>query len=191
MNKFSLVTQIGMIAAAVAIVVLYIEPKITSIRQTQDLTSSYELETQNVSQVNESLKAKIAAIETIAPQDALALARYVPDTVDEIAVLKDISTVLEMQSVSDFDLKYQGNNVGTEVEGEVASEFGAVTEHYFLVSFETGYDQLKSVLAQLETNNYLLQVSNLKITDTKEGVLKADVSLTTFSRLLVMEEINQ
>jgi uncharacterized protein YqgV (UPF0045/DUF77 family) len=191
MNKFSLVTQIGLIAVAVAIVVLYIEPKITSIRQTQDLTSSYELETQNVSQVNESLKAKIAAIETIAPQDALALARYVPDTVDEIAVLKDISTVLEMQSINDFDLKYQGNNVGTEVEGEVASEFGAVTEHYFSVSFEAGYDQLKSVLAQLETNNYLLQVSNLKITDTKEGVLKADVSITTFSRLLVMEEINQ
>lgn len=190
MNRFSLVTQIGMIAVAVAIVILYIEPKINSIRETQDLTSSYELETQNVSKINESLKAKIAVIGTIAPQDALALARYVPDTVDEIAVLKDISTVLETQSVNDFDLKYQGNNIGTEVEGGVVSEFGAVTEHYFSISFETGYDQLKSVLAQLETNNYLLQVSNLKITDTKDGALKADISVTTFSRLLVMEEIN-
>lgn len=190
MNKFSLVTQIAMIAIAVAIVILYIKPQITIIRETQDLTSSYQTETQNVSQVNESLKAKITAIEAIAPQDEQALSRFVPDAIDEIAVLKDLATVLDTQSVSDYDLKYQGNNIGVTDDAEIATEFGPVVEHYFSVSFEANYQQLKSLLALLETNNYLLQVTNLKISDTTEGTLKVDMSITAFTRLLATAEVN-
>ena len=48
MNKFSLVTQVGMIVVAVTIVIMYIQPKITSIGDIQDLTNKYEAETLNV-----------------------------------------------------------------------------------------------------------------------------------------------
>jgi hypothetical protein len=178
-----------MIAIAVAIVFMYIQPKISSIRETQDLTSSYEVETQNVSQINESLKAKIAVIEAITPQDTQALTRYVPDTIDEIAVLKDLSIVLESQSINSFNISYQGNNAGTQQEDYV-SEYGPVTEHYFSASFDSTYSQLKSLLGLLETNNYLLQVTNLKITDSEDDLITVDMSLTAFTRLLATPELN-
>jgi hypothetical protein len=191
MNKFSFVTQIGMIAIAVAIVVMYIQPKISSIRDTQDLITSYETETENVSQVNESLRAKISTIDTVTPDDLQALARFVPSTIDEISVLKDLGTIIEAQSILDYDVAYKGDNSQAITDEDAPNEYGLVNEHYFSVTFEAGYQQLKSVLAQLETNDYLLQVANLKITDTAEGLVKVEMSLTAFTLAGEAEEITQ
>jgi hypothetical protein len=191
MNKFSFVTQIGMIAIAVAIVMMYIEPKISSIRETQDLITSYEVETQNVSQVNESLKAKISAIDTVTPEDLQALARFIPSDIDEISVLKDLGTIIEAQSVVEYDIAYKGSNAGQVEDEEMPNEYGPVTEHYFSATFEADYQQVKSVLAQLATNDYLVQVSNIKIIDTAEGLVKVEMSLTTFTLSEAVEEITQ
>lgn len=191
MNRFSLVTQIGMIAIAVAIVLMYIEPKITSIRETQDLILSYDVETQNVSQVNESLKAKISAIDMITPEDLQALARFIPSEIDEISVLKDLGTIIETQAITEYDIAYKGSNAGQIEDEEMPKEYGPVTEHYFSASFEADYQQIKSVLALLATNNYLLQVSNIKLVDTAEGLVKVEMSLTAFSLFGSEEEIAQ
>lgn len=189
MNKFSFFTQIAMIVIAVAIVIMYIEPKISAIRDTQDLITSYEVETANVSQVNESLKAKISAIESVTPEDLQALMRFIPTEIDEISVLKDLETIIEAQSITEFDIAYNGNNSEQLNEDEAPNEYGMVNEHYFSASFEAQYSQLKSLLSQLEKNDYLLQVTNLKIADADEGLVKVDMSLTAFTLASVVEEV--
>ena len=182
MNKFSLVTQVGMIVVAVTIVIMYIQPKITSIGDIQDLTNKYEAETLNVSQINENLKTKIAAIESINPQDVQALARFMPDKVDDIAVLKDLSLILESQSISQYDIAYKGNNAATQGTGEVVSEYKSAVEYLFSAKFEATYTQLKDLLALIETNDYLLQVSNVKITEGTEEKLNVELNLTSYAR---------
>ena len=189
MNKVSLITQVIMIVVAVTIVLMYIQPKISTIRDTQDITTSYQTETENVSAVNASLKAKIAAIEAIAPQDAQALARFIPDTVDEISVLKDISNIVEAGSVSTYDVAYDGDSSAKAVAEAEAVLPPGVTEHYFSISFESNYSQLKSVLSLLETNNYLLQVANLKVATGKEGFLTVDLSVVAFARTAPVTEV--
>ena len=182
MNKFSLFTQVGMIAVAVAIVIMYIKPTITQIRETQDLTTSYETESANVSAVNEKLKVKIAEIEAINPSDIAALTRFMPDTLDEISVLKDISAIVTAGSVSIFEVSYKGVVAAVESDALNNPNGGEVISHNFSLSFNANYSQLKSVLALLETNAYVLQISNLKIAANDKGVLKVDMSLTAFSR---------
>ena len=182
MNKFSFLTQIGMVVVAVIIVIMYIQPKVTSIREIQDLTNSYETETENVSKVNEDLKSKIAAIEAINPQDTKALERFMPDIVDDIAVLKDISTILESQSISQYEIGYKGNTLSVAPTAETSNEYQSAVAYFFSAQFETTYAQLKTILSQIETNDYLLQVSNLKISEATLGKLKVDLSLTTFAR---------
>lgn len=183
MNKFSLLTQIGMVVVAATIVIMYIQPKISSIGEIQDLTKKYDTETLNVSQVNEDLKAKISEIEAINAQDAQALARFMPDQVDDIAVLKDLSIILETQSISQYDLAYKGNNLASIGTEETGSEYQSAVEYYFTVSFESSYTQLKELLALIETNDYIFQVSNLKISEgTQPGKLKVDLNLTSFAR---------
>jgi hypothetical protein len=189
MNKLSFLTQIGMIAIAVAIVIMYIEPKISVIRETQDLTTSYEVETENVSQVNESLRAKISTIDSIPPDDLLALSRFVPSTIDEISILKDLGIMIETQLIPEYDIAYKGNNSDRVSVEEEPNEYGPVFEHYFSVSFESDYPQLKALLAQLQINDYLLQVDNLKITESKDDLIKVDMSLTSFTLASNKEEI--
>lgn len=178
-----------MIGIAIAIVIMYIQPKISSIRETQDLIANYETETENVSLVNQSLKAKISTIDALPPEDMQALNRFVPSTIDEISALKDLGIIIESQSIVDYDVAYKGNNVDQSNEEESISDYGPVTEHYFSVSFEADYQQLKSLLAQLETNDYMFEVSNLKITDTTTGLIQADMSLTVFTLVSKQEEV--
>lgn len=180
-----------MIAVALTIVVMYIQPKITTIRETQDLITNYETETQNVSQVNENLKTKISEIDTIAPQDTQALSRFLPDQVDEIAVLKDLSTILKAQELTQYDIAYKGNTSNKVAEEGVVPEYGAVSEYYFSATFDATYSQVKSLLSQLETNDYLLQVTNLKMTETTAGKLKVELSLTAFSRQAEIAQVTQ
>ena len=180
-----------MIAVALTIVVMYIQPKITTIRETQDLITNYETETQNVSQVNENLKTKISEIDTIAPQDTQALSRFLPDQVDEIAVLKDLSTILKAQELTQYDIAYKGNTSEKVAEEGVVPEYGAVSEYYFSATFDATYSQVKSLLSQLETNDYLLQVTNLKMTETTVDKLKVELSLTAFSRQAVIVPVTQ
>ena len=182
MNKFSILTQIGMVVVAVTIVIMYIQPKITSIREIQDLTTSYNTETENVSSVNEDLKTKISLIENIRPEDTKALERFLPDTVDDITVLKDLSNILESQSISQFDIAYKGNSIAKAETEENPNEYQSAIEYYFSASFESTYSQIKSVLAQIETNDYLLQVSNIKISEGELGKLKVELDLVTFAR---------
>lgn len=185
MNKFSLFSQILMIAVAVAIILMYIQPKVKEIRQAQDLTTSYELETSNVSQVNESLKAKIAAIEAINSSDVQALVNFMPDSVDEIAVMKDLSIILDRESITDYDLSYEGfaaESEQQESEEGVMAEASKVVEHAFSLGFTANYQQMKSLLGLLETNNYLLQVSNLNVTAAEDGLLTIKMNISTFAR---------
>jgi hypothetical protein len=189
MNKFSLITQVAMIVVAVTIVIMYIQPKVSSIRDIQDLTTSYQTETDNVSAVNESLKAKVTQIDAIAPQDTAALTRFIPDTLDDIAVLKDISNIVELGTVRDYDVSYKGNNAAAIIDEQFENPNPGLTEHYFALTFESNYSQLKSVLSLLETNNYILQVENLKVTAMEEGTIKSEMSLTAFSRAQAVPEV--
>jgi hypothetical protein len=192
MTRLSLLTQVAMIGIACTIVLMYIKPKITIIRETQDLTSSYELETKNVSQVNQDLKAKMAAIEALKPQDLLALERYLPDHIDDIAVMKDIAAIIETAAINEYGVVYGGVGAAASEQAEavVTSSIQPI-EHTFAVTFSANYSQLKSILTTLETNNYLLQVTDLNVTDADEGALTVTMKLSAFARLAKITEVTQ
>jgi hypothetical protein len=190
MSKISFFSQILMIVLAVLIVMLYIKPKISEIRMTQDLLSSYETETENVSRVNEDLKSKIAQIDAITPEDAKALARFIPDTVDDISTLKDISAIVEAGGVTDYVVNYKGvlasaSDNSQENEGIPVKGVDSLIRHNFALDFSGSYSQLKNILSLIESNDYILQVSNMQAADT-EGILKVSLTLTSFSRTAVV-----
>jgi hypothetical protein len=181
-----------MIGIACTIVLMYIKPQITIIRETQDVTAKYEAETQNVSQVTQDLKSKMAAIEALRPQDTAALERYLPDYIDDIAILKDISAIIETSAINQYSVVYSGTRTATDdsLEAESGSDKKTI-EHEFAVAFSANYSQVKTILSVLETNNYLLRVTDLNLVDSAEGDLTVTMKLTAFSRLLKMDEVVQ
>ena len=108
MSKTSLITQLAMIGIAIAIGFIYIKPTVAAIKVTQDNIDQYNEETQKVSDVNGTLKSKVAVMDGVTNTDAEELARFVPDKIDEVVVLKEIQNILDYSGLTGVAVVYKG-----------------------------------------------------------------------------------
>jgi hypothetical protein len=181
MSKFSLLTQCILIVIAVSIGMLYIKPTIEKIGVIEDNTALYREELKKVSDVNQTLDEKLSIIDSVTPADKDNLLRYLPDTIDDIAVMKDIVAIFNQVSVDVTGVVYApGETINHDQEGELFVK--GVDAHNFTVVATLNYDQLMSALRAIEVNNYLLQVSSLKMAPDELGQLKATLVLTAFTK---------
>lgn len=181
MSRTSLFTQIAMIAIAVAIGMLYLKPTIASIRVTQDNTDKYNIETENVSAVNLTLKSKLDTINSITLTDSEKLATFMPNQVDDVKVMKDIQNLLTSSGLATFSVDYKGGD--TKVTTQIGEEASGLEKHNFSVAFKGNYDQIKKVLSLIEVSDYILQVSHMSIKPENPSYFSVDLTLTAFNRI--------
>lgn len=180
MSKFSLFTQVLMIIIAVTIGIVYIKPTIASIRSTEETTAMYIAEANKVKEVDEMLEMKVRKVDSVPTADVTALNRYMPDSVDDVAVMKDISAVFTALKIPLSGLSVGGTAAPVDVkDGGLSSK---LTSHTFTVSASMSYSELKKLLHALEINDYLLQVDSLRLAPTELGSLLVNLTLSTFSR---------
>jgi hypothetical protein len=176
------VIQLFMVVLAAAIVLLYIKPTVTDIRATQDQIGIYNYELERVTGVNTLLNEHVNAIEALPLSSVQALERYMPSTIDEIAVMRDLQTLVEDVGVRLTGLEYMGalNDAGdgSQAVDEVVLE--TPTKTSFRLSAEASYDQVKELLRAIEINNYQLTIERFDITPAV-SYLAVDMSLTAYS----------
>ena len=189
MNRSSLFTQLVMIIVAVVVGIMYINPTVTKIKTTQDSNDLYKQELTKISAVNDLLSAHVMKIDSVPLQSKQALLTYVPDSIDELIVMRDLQAILAASNIEASTLVFDGDGESdgnTSTNGsnneEIAVEFSPYTRYTFTVDFETTYEQLKNFFGLIETNNYLLEISSLEINPAESGLLSVKISLTAFSR---------
>jgi hypothetical protein len=179
------IIQLFMIVLAVAIVVLYIQPTIQTIRATQDQAAIYQSELNRVTEVNDILRGHSNTINTLPLSDVQALERYIPTTIDEIAVMRDLQLIVNEANVKLIALEYGGPVELTTGDGSAVVETEMMNKELVPISFtlgvETSYDGLKTLLRALEVNNYQLTVAGADITPSLEGVLTVSLDLVTYA----------
>jgi hypothetical protein len=179
------IIQLFMIVLAVAIVLLYIQPTIQTIRATQDQAAVYQSELNRVTEVNDILRGHSNAINTLPLSDVQALERYIPTTIDEIAVMRDLQLIVNEANVKLIALEYGGPVQLTAGDGSAVVETETSSKELVPVSFtlgvETSYDGLKTLLRALEVNNYQLTVAGADITPSLEGTLTVNLDLVTYA----------
>lgn len=192
MTKLSLFTQILMIVIAVIIMVMYIKPTVSHIRMVQDTTLQYSMETDKVSSVNKLLEVQVNKIDVISQPDTLALKRFMPDSVDELEVMKDLITICAAAGITDPTVAFKGAAVPVGGDGSVSSVLTEQTDgmdsmktYPFAVSALMTYQQMKLFLAALEVNDYLLQIDTLSVKPSESGELTVEIALSTFARPIV------
>lgn len=193
-----LFTQIGMIIIAIAIVITYVKPEFETIQGIQTDIKLYEAQRGKVLILNNLLAEKMLQIENeISGDDKERLFKYMPTTVDDIAVLRDLYLITLESGLVYLDTKYidttnsnargsRNQNTGTNVSN---SENDPIP-HTLSLSVEGTYSQLKKLLDLLEQNHYPLEVRNMIITKTEDEFLKADLEINTYSfrRIFEVEE---
>lgn len=172
----SLLTQVVVAGIAIGIIFTYIQPALGEIKLRQDEIDQTKEEFKKVTDVNARLAELYAQINAIPQRDKGALITYLPDYVDEVRVLKDLSLIANDAKVKLIDVSYGGS----------ASQVSAVDEseiitHTFSMNLESSYEGLKNTLSYLERNNYPIVVETMDVTPTEGGFLDVTLSLITYS----------
>lgn len=191
MTPTSLFSQILMVIVAGVVGAMYISPTIGSIKATQDSTELYQQELVKISNVNTLLSSQVAKVDSVPLDAKQALLKFVPDSIDEIMIMKDIRLILIQAGLEPSTLVYgsggdsgqsNGNQSNQELM-EMSASLPYIT-HDFSVSFESAYDQLKTLFDLLETSDYLLQISSMGILPAESGLINVDMTLQAFSRVV-------
>jgi hypothetical protein len=179
------IIQLFMLILAVAIVFLYIQPTVETIRATQDGTALYQTELSRVTEVNSILQQHVNTINTLPLSDVQALERYIPVTIDEIAVMRDLQLLATEVGVTITALEYGGLVTAEAADGSAVAASAAPQAELVSTAFTLGvvttYDGLKTLLRALEINNYQFTVAEAEVTPTEEGLLTVNLELVTYS----------
>lgn len=181
MNSF--LTQVAMTVLSVGILFFYIQPTFTNIGTIQDSILLYQTETAKVSEVNARLESLVSRVNNITTADMRALLTYMPDTVDHVAITRDIYAMAEQTNIFLKSIRYE------KVPQSYPGQESSVTEdspgrHGFSLNFSGSYTDIKLFLSFLEQNNYPLEVHDLRITTTESGLLEVDMMLITYSQTI-------
>jgi hypothetical protein len=174
--------QIAMIAISVGIILTFVEPTFSKIGELQDDIVVYQTEQQKVSGVNAQLASLINTLDNIAPDDQRRLLAYMPDDVDTINVVRDLSLISENAGVEYISAVASGEGVpADEREVEVVSDFVEPKEYIFTLSVEGAYDQIKNLFMLLEQNNYPLEVKTVSVQKAESGLLAAEITMSAYA----------
>lgn len=174
-----LFSQIIVAVVAVGIMVTYVRPTLTDIGDLQSSIATYREETSKVDDVNAQLSALVADADQLSTEDRRALRTFLPDSVDAVAIPRDIKFIADEAGVFLRRASYQGESLdffaGLE-DKEVRPR-----AHGFNVQLEGTYEQVKEFIALTEQNNYPLQINTMNLSGAENGFINANFTLVTFT----------
>jgi hypothetical protein len=178
----NLFIQIAMIIISIGIIVTFVEPTFSEIGGLQDDIAVYQTERQKVSSVNAQLDSLITVLNNVATDDQRRLVTYMPDEVDTINVVRDLSLISDEAEVVYISAAYVGEATSnTEQDDSGEAEFVQPQEYTFDLSIEGTYEQIKNLFGLLEQNNYPIDVQTLSIQMKDGGFLTADMGLSVYA----------
>lgn len=209
--RFQAGIQIILLVTAVVIVLTVIKPKFDSIQQTQAEAVSYKSAVDNIAQYNARLQQLTNQAQAISAEDLTALYRYLPEKVDAVAVGRDIYNIADKNGLLLLDVVAKdGTEVVTEtaeiaptldpglaegggpmmsgdagmfVEGQSSRNSSVLMAHTFQVEAIGTYDSMKTMLQDLEKNDYPLRVMEFSFSVDSENsdLIKYSFVLETYS----------
>lgn len=200
--RFQAGLQIILLVTAGIIVFSVIKPKFESISLEQTEVVSYRTALENLGQYNQKLQSLMNEADALSAYDRSVLFRYLPEEVDSPAVARDISNIVTQNRLLLLDIIAQDPEPiltdtpvmddGTGMDPYAAEQSviaeegqilpGTLVSHTFEVEVVGTYEQIKSMLKDLERNAYPLRV--IEFTFNLEEAEEEGSNLVQYSLLL-------
>ena len=183
-----LFTQIALVLLSIGIITFYISPAFDDISTAQEQIAVYQRELGQVSAVNANLQTKLQQIDQISATDRDRLLTYMPDSVDVLAVMRDLEAAVEQAGARLIDVNDNGplqeTTESRDARRAVSAEGGAVGPHayVFALTAEGTYGQVKDLVETLENNHYPLEVQRLLLSVSEGGFIEATMDVYTYSQ---------
>jgi hypothetical protein len=187
MKPIGLITQIFVIGLAIAIVALYVRPTFAEIGDIQNKVQEFSLERERVTETNSVLAAYVLDLQSVTVNDRNRLSTYMPQLLDEVAVLRDIENIAQNSGVNYSEIQYTGERIDDSEESRLLEVVNLPQQHEFTIVVQGGYSMLKNFFSMLEQNEYPLQVYSLQINALDGDFLSADVTVVTYITTVDLE----
>jgi hypothetical protein len=174
----SLIAQGIVLALGLAISFTYIKPTLAEIGERQDEILKTQTELKTINEVNERLKELTRAVDAIPQVDKEALIEYIPDQVDEVRVLKDLSQIASIVGVAVRSISYEGPELN---QGDSGDTVAMPIPHNFSILVAGSYEKIKRYLTLLEQNKYPLEISTLNLSPVQGGYLELELAIVTYA----------
>lgn len=188
----SLFINVAMIAISIGIVITYVEPTFSEISKLQEDISVYQNEQKKVSEVNNQLSSLIDVLTSVYTDDERRLLTYMPDQIDPIDVVRDLSLISKEIGLTNISPVFEGKNTEKNQNREARGANIIQPEEYrFSLSAGGTYSQIKNLFLLLEQNDYPFEVQSVSLVSEEEGVLffAAILSVYTYKDSATREEI--
>ena len=107
-----------------------------------------------------------------------------PDTVDEISVVRDLALISKEAGVVYVAAVFAGTETPADEQEEVSDERPDMVKpakYLFNLEIEGTYDQIKNLFTLLEQNNYPLEVTSVSIMKKDGGFLTAGIDVSVYA----------
>jgi len=199
--RFQVGIQITLLVVAIVIAISVVKPKIDNIRVDEREVASYQTALLNIGRYNEKLQTLVNQANALSSSDRYLLERYLPETIDTVLVANDISNIVDNNKLLLLDIiqdepapvvAYTPEGVAEPTTTQYDPETGMPIEdqstgrpdsvlmaQQFEVQVVGTYENMKSMLRDLERNAYPLRVMDLEF-----NLEEADSNLIQYSLLL-------
>lgn len=200
--RFQVGIQIVLLILAGVIAFSVIKPKFADIREDQNEVVAYKAALDNLGKYNQRLQALINQSNAVPSADREALFRYLPESIDTTAVSRDITNIVSRNSLLLLEISFEpiapittvnpdGSVVAASL-GNPADVSGGVVEgsagpalvsQKFKVNVVGTYNQMKSMMSDLERNDYPLRVVefNFSLEETETNLVQYSLVLETYA----------
>jgi Tfp pilus assembly protein PilO len=186
------IIQIILIVVSAVIVATYVKPTFENIKSTQDETKEYKIALDNAQMFAAELAKLQSSADNLTTTQRSKLEKFLPATTDDISVMRDIKTIVLKNNLllSGLSSSVDGIGVGSQdvtnvqfdEEGvELPLEGPEISSKQFDVNMRGTYDSFKLLLADLESNDYLLEVKNLTLAPEDDEFYNFEMTLETYS----------
>jgi len=175
-----LFTQFVMVVISIGIVFTYIKPAFDEIAVVQSETKIYEEEITKVLSVNSQLSDLLSDMDSVSMTDKLRLRSYMPDTIDELMIMRDLYLITNRSGALYKGVSGSGDQGGVQKK-KTSTASTDPNQHAFTLSAEGTYAQVKNLFSLLEKNNYPLEIQGVSLSPAEGGFLVASIDLVTYS----------
>jgi hypothetical protein len=175
-----LFVQLMMFVTAIGLAFFYVKPTLGFIGELQNNILEYQTEKQKVEAVNKTLIEDVALVNSISAESMKRLVTFIPDTVNHVAVIRDIYYIGLEAGFDIADIRYEGVS-DQIVSAELTEIKNKPFEHGFVLTAEGTYNNIKRLLQFFENNEYPLDVTSVVFTSAENGELKAEISIVTYA----------
>ena len=147
------------------------------IKQLNDEYAKYDVALVNSTKVVQSRKTLTDKNNQITEADKAKLAKAVPDNIDNVKLVLEISSIADSRNLSLKNISIGGGVKTTDSIGPDSTPYGTLTLKF---SVNATYDNFINLMKDLEQNLRIIDITDVSFTSTDTGFYDFSVSLNTY-----------